>query len=322
MHSHASLRTPTPRRDASPTTDEDQLVLALDPQRGIFAGLDSLASPDPRLPVAVRGRLVGPVFEWPRVVYGRGATGSDALVSVVSAAFEQLALATLAGRRVIGGTIMGTGAHTSIDAAQVLAHGALGCGAELAGAGEHALLEACERRAVERAWAAGGLEGRLDDRAEPTAVADVLHWHRGRGCRVVSLLLGREPPVVACVALPFDDDAPALVGVAAARTAAGAWRSAATELHASYLARGQGARGGGLRERHGGNPRGRVLTVGRDHAIARIALDTAVARTRRSIELSTIAPWPRPIPAVAVEITPPIAATFGRKVVAAVLATD
>ena len=267
MRGNAMERRPSTRGVEGDAGDDDALLVALDPSLGIFAGVDSLAVHDHGLPVAVRGRLVGSVFTWPREVYGRGATAGDALVSVVSAALEQLGLDTLAGKGEVPGIRMGVGSRTTIDAATVLDLGSIGCSVELSGAGEHAALEAWERRVTARAWADGAFEVRLDDRAEPPPVGRVLDWHRGRGCRVLSVLLDRGPPVVACIAAPVDPAAPALIGVAAGRTGGAAWRAAAMELHQTYLARCLGARGrelGGRRRdgqrypgRRGSCPRGR-----------------------------------------------------------------
>lgn len=301
--------------------DDDALLAALDPTLGIFAGVDSLAVAGPGLPVAVRGRLVGTVFAWPREVHGRGAEAGEALVSVVSAALEQLAIDGLAGKRDLEGVRMGSGTRTRIDAATIADLGALGCHSELSGAGEHAALEAWERRALGRAWATGELEVRLDDHAEPPAIRRVLDWHRARGCRVTSVVVDRTPPVVACIASPIDTDAPALIGVAAARTGGSAWRAAAFELHQAYLARCLGARSCDVRGKRGSKNAGRVLSASRDHALERADLDAIVATARRAVDPSSIAPWSRPIDAVAVDVTPPVAARLDRKVVAAVLAT-
>jgi len=238
---------------------------------------------------------------------------------VVSAALEQFGKDGLAGKRVVPAIRMGLGSRATIDAATVLARGAVGCSAELAGAGEHGALEAWERRATARAWVAGQVEARLDEGGEPPAIGRVLDWHRGRGRRVISLLLDRTPPVVACVALPHDPDAPALVGVAAGRTLAAAWRGAALELHQVHLARCLGARTGDLRGRHGRLTAGRVMGVARDHAIDRAALAALVAATRRSIAPSTVPSYAPHLDALAVDITPPIAERLGRKVVAVVL---
>lgn len=312
-------RRPSTRGAEGDAGDDDALLVALDPSLGIFAGVDSLAVHDHGLPVAVRGRLVGSVFTWPREVYGRGATAGDALVSVVSAALEQLGLDTLAGKGEVPGIRMGVGSRTTIDAATVLDLGSIGCSVDLSGAGEHAALEAWERRVTARAWADGAFEVRLDDRAEPPPVGRVLDWHRGRGCRVLSVLLDRGPPVVACIAAPVDPAAPALIGVAAGRTGGAAWRAAAMELHQTYLARCLGARGRELGGRRGRGTEGQVLGVARNHVVERTALDAAIAATRRVIDPSTIAAWSRPIEAIAVEVTPPVAVRLGRRVVAAVL---
>ncbi len=313
------VRPTSPRASERAAIDDSALAQALDPALGVFASVESLAAGDPTLPVAVRGRLVGPVFAWPREVHGRGADAGDALVSVVSAALEQFGKDGLAGKRVVPAIRMGLGSRATIDAATVLARGAVGCSAELAGAGEHGALEAWERRATARAWVAGQDEARLDEGGEPPAIGRVLDWHRGRGRRVISLLLDRTPPVVACVALPHDPDAPALVGVAAGRTLAAAWRGAALELHQVHLARCLGARTGDLRGRHGRLTAGRVMGVARDHAIDRAALAALVAATRRSIAPSTVPSYAPHLDALAVDITPPIAERLGRKVVAVVL---
>jgi|GEM_PF-3233540 len=308
-----------PRVVETDTASDDALMVALDPSLGIFAGVDSLVAPGAGLPVGVRGRLVGTVFAWPREVYGRGGGAGDALVSVVSAALEQLGLDSLDGKGDVPGIRMGVGTRTTIDAATVVDLAGVGCAAELSSASEHAALEAWERRAVARAWASGDLDVRLDDRAEPAAIGRILDWHRGRGCRVASVLLERGPPVVACIASPVDPAAPALVGVAAARTGGTAWRAAAMELHQAYLARCLGARSLDVRGKRGEDLVGRVLGASRDHAIDRTALDAALAATRRSIDPSSIVAFARAIEAVAVEVTTPVAARLGRRVVAAVL---
>ena len=300
--------------------DDSVLAQALDPSLGIFAAVESLPTGNhPELPVAVRGRLVGPVFAWPRMVHGRGGDASEALVSVVSAALEQLGRDTLVGKRIVPGIRMGYGSRTTIDAPTVLARGAIGCSVELAGAGEHAALEAWERRAVARLWAERQIEARLDENAEPPAIGRVLDWHRGRGRRVISLLLDRAPPVVACVALPNDPDASALCGVAAGRTAIGAWRAAALELHQVHLCRCQGARTDDLRGRHGRTLPGRVMGVTRDLPIRRDELAAIVASTRKVVAASTVPAFPGFLDATAVDISPPIAERLGRKVVAVVL---
>ena len=51
-------------------------------------------------------------------------------------------------------------------------------------------------------------------------IGAIIDWHRGRACQVTSVLIDREPPVVACIAIPAVDDQAAVIGVAAARTGA------------------------------------------------------------------------------------------------------
>jgi ribosomal protein S12 methylthiotransferase accessory factor YcaO len=308
-------------RDREPV-DDGALIPVLDPGLGVFASVESLAAGPSELPVAVRGRLVGPVFAWPREVYGRGARGDQAVTSVVGAAFETLARDGLPANRLLPAIRMGRGERAMLDAKTVRERASWGCGPDLAAAGEHAVLEAWERRAVARAWAERRAEARLDDSGEPTRVARVLDWHRAQGRRVSSLVLERAPPVVACVAVPHDPDAPALCGVAAGRTVAAAWQAAAAELHQVHLTRCLGARTGELRGRHGRLIAGRVLGLGRDHAIDREQLAALVAATRRAAAPSSLAASSQPIDAHAIEVTPPIAARFGRKVVAVVLAGE
>ena len=108
------VRPTSPRASERAAIDDSALAQALDPALGVFASVESLAAGDPTLPVAVRGRLVGPVFAWPREVHGRGADAGDALVSVVSAALEQLGKDGLAGKRVVPAIRMGLGSRATI----------------------------------------------------------------------------------------------------------------------------------------------------------------------------------------------------------------
>ena len=66
-----------------------RLLMALDPQLGLLEQLEHLQPRLPGLPAVVRAVLPDPDGGPSRQVYGRGATGDDALVCAVSAGFER-----------------------------------------------------------------------------------------------------------------------------------------------------------------------------------------------------------------------------------------
>ena len=181
------------------------------------------------------------------------------------------------------------------------------------------LHEASERKAMASALSSGTFGPRLDESSGPPDVTRIIDWHRGRACQVTSVLIDREPPVVAVVAIPAVDDSAAVIGVAAARTGAAAWRAAAMEMHTIFVARARRDSKGELR--HGGVPveAGEVQAIDGAWACTREELNEALSLTRRSIDHSTIAPWSRTIAGIAVDLTTGAAGTMDRKVAAVAL---
>lgn len=298
-----------------------KLLMALDPRLGVLDHLEHLTPRLPGLPVIVRASLPDPDGGPPVSVYGRGPNGDDALVCAVSAGFERhCADAARRQRGELFGVALTTGSRVRVDVELLLDRCGLGCSRELPGAIEQAALEACERRSIAAALASGTFGPKLAEDSAPPDIARIIEWHRGRACSVTSVLIEREPPVVACIVVPAVDDQAAVIGVAAARTCAGAWRSAAMEAHLVFLARALRDRHGELR--HGGIPltAGEVVAIDAPWACSRAELTEALALSRRSIDHATVAPWSRTIDGVAVDLTNAAATQFDRRVAAVALA--
>lgn len=296
-----------------------RLLMALDPRLGVLENLEHLTPRLDGLPAVVRAVLPDQDGGPSRQVYGRGATADDALVCAVSAGFERHCADVFVRQGEMAGVALTSGARVRVDPFLFLDRCGLGCSRELPGAIEHAALEARERQAMASALASGTFGPRLAEESAPPDVARILEWHRGRACQVVTVLVEREPPVVAVIAIPALDDQAAVIGVAAARTGAGAWRSAAMELHAIVVARAR--RDGKGELRHGGVPieAGEVVALDGAWACTRAELQEALAMSRRAIDASTIAPWSRTIEGVAVDLTTGAATQMDRKVAAVAL---
>jgi hypothetical protein len=297
-----------------------KLLMALDPTLGVLERLDHLTPRLPGLPAVVRASLPDPAGGPSRQVFGRGANADDALVCAVSVGFEhQCADVARRARGELAGVALTTGARARVDAELLLDRCGFGCSRELPGAIEHAALEASERRAIGSALASGTFGPRLADGSAPVDVAAILEWHRGQACSVTSVVLDREPPVVACIAIPAQDDQAAYIGVAAARTAAGAWRAAAMELHTIFVARARRDRHGELRHGGIGLDGGAVVAIDGAWACDRAELQGALALSRRAIDASTVEAWSRTIEGIAVDLTTAAAAQFDRRVAAVAL---
>lgn len=296
-----------------------RLLMALDPQLGVLEDLEHLTPRLPGLPAVVRAVLPDPDGGPRRQVYGRGATADDALVCAVSAGFERACADVFVRQGEMAGVALTSGAKVRVDPFLFLDRCGLGCSRELPGAIEHAALEASERRAMASSLASGTFGPRLAEESAPPDVQRILEWHRGRACQVTTVLIEREPPVVAVIAIPAVDDAAAVIGVAAHRTAVSAWRSAAMELHMVLIARGPRDHKGELR--HGGVPveHGEVVAIDGAWACTREELRGALALSRRSIDHATVPAWSRTIEGIAVELTTAAAAQMDRKVAAVTL---
>lgn len=296
-----------------------RLLMALDPQLGVLEHLEHLAPRLPGLPAVVRASLPDPDGGPSRQVYGRGATADDALVCAVSAGFERHCADVMVRQGEMAGVALTTGSRVRVDPFLLLDRCGLGCSRELPGAIEHAALEASERKAMASSLSSGTFGPRLEESSAPPDIGAIIDWHRGRACQVTSVLIDREPPVVACIAIPAVDDQAAVIGVAAARTGAAAWRAAAMEMHMVFIARARRDRLGELR--HGGVPieAGEAVAIDGAWACTRAELQAALALSRRSIDSSTIAPWSRTIAGVAVDLTTAAANTMDRKVAAVAL---
>ena len=323
MSSEASLRRVTNQHQHGARTAQD-LMQALDPALGVIDSLGQLGRAETGLPVVVRAALPARAGEV-RHVHGRGASADEALSSAVAAAFERQALDELAGRGAhLPGAVLDSGARVLVDARRVVEHGGLGCYVDLAGAVEHATLEACERRALRQALAAGQFVARLDERGASPMAARILEAQRGRGGQVISVVVDRGPPVVACIAIPAASDQAIVIGIAAARTCAAAWSAAALELHAAFAIHARRDRAGapslGVPIVAADGTSAEVVGAGRPIATDRAMLIATLGETRRTVAASTIAPWSRALDAIAVELSSPAAARFGRRVVAVVVA--
>lgn len=296
-----------------------RLLMALDPRLGVLEDLEHLTPRIEGLPAVVRAVLPDPDGGPRRQVYGRGANPDDALVCAVSAGFERHCADVFVRQGEMAGVALTTGQRVRVDPFLFLDRCGLGCSRELPGAIEHAALEASERKAMASALASGAFGPRLAEDSAPPDIQKIIEWHRGRACQVVCLLIEREPPVVACVAIPALDDQAAIIGVAAARTGAAAWRAAAMEMHAVFVARAR--RDGKGEIRHGGVPidGGEVMAIDGAWACTREELQAALALSRRSIDHSTIAPWSRTIEGIAVDLTTGAANQMDRKVAAVAL---
>ncbi len=296
-----------------------RLLMALDPQLGLLEQLEHLTPRLPGLPAVVRAVLPDPDGGPSRQVYGRGATPDDALVCAVSAGFERHCADVMLRQGEMFGVALTTGVRIRIDPFLMLDRCGLGCSRELPGAIEHAALEASERKAMASALTSGSFGPRLDESTGPSDVTAIIDWHRGRACQMTSVVVEREPPVVAVIAIPAVEDQAAVIGVAAARTGAAAWRAAAMELHTVFIARAKRDRHGELR--HGGVPTeaGEVVAIDGAWACTREELQSALALSRRSIDSSTIAPWSRTIEGIAVDLTTAAAGSMDRKVAAVAL---
>ncbi|HVV86338.1 MAG TPA: hypothetical protein VHE35_24950 [Kofleriaceae bacterium] len=296
-----------------------RLLMALDPQLGVLERLEHLTPRLDGLPVVVRASLPDPDGGPSRQVYGRGANGDDALVCAVSAGFERHCADVFLRQGEMAGVALTTGARVRVDPFLLLDRCGLGCSREMPGAIEHAALEASERKAMASALSSGTFGPKLDEATAPADLARILDWHRGRACTVTSVVIDREPPVVAVICVPAVDDSAAVIGVAAARTGVSAWRDAAMEMHMVFLARARRDRNGELR--HGGVPTdaGEVMAIDGAWACTREELQETLSLSRRSIDSSTIAPWSRTIAGIAVDITTAAAASMDRKVAAVAL---
>jgi ribosomal protein S12 methylthiotransferase accessory factor YcaO len=313
------------RRRAAYTFEEHgrptarRLLMALDPRLGVLEDLEHLTPRLEGLPAVVRAILPSPDGGPRRQVYGRGATADDALVCAVSVGFERHCADVFVRQGEMAGVSLTTGERVRVDPFLFLDRCGLGCSREMPGAIEHAALEASERRAMASALTSGTFGPRLAEDSAPPDVQRIIEWHRGRACQMTTVLIEREPPVVACIAIPAVDDAAAVIGVAAARTGVAAWRDAAMELHMVFLARAR--RDGKGELRHGGVPvdGGEVVAIDGAWACTREELQSALSLSRRSIDQSTIAPWSRTIEGIAVELTTAVAAQMDRKVAAVAL---
>lgn len=296
-----------------------RLLMALDPQLGVLENLEHLTPRIDGLPAVVRAVLADPDGGPSRHVYGRGANADDALVCAVSAGFERHCADVMLRQGEMFGVALTTGARVRIDPFLLLDRCGLGCSRELPGAIEHAGLEASERKAMASALSSGTFGPRLDEASGPADITRIIDWHRGRACQVTSVLIDREPPVVAVVAIPAVDDSAAVIGVAAARTGAAAWRAAAMEMHTIFVARARRDSKGELR--HGGVSveAGEVQAIDGAWACTREELNDALNLTRRTIDHATIAPWSRTIAGIAVDLTTGPAASMDRKVAAVAL---
>ncbi len=292
------------------------LTLALDPALGLIASFQHLTPRLPGLPAAVRALLPAASDGTAGTIGGRGANLDLALASAVAVSLERQGLAELIRR---GGhpaaTVVATGARVLVNARRFAEQCSLGCAPDLAAAVAHATFESCERWALAAAVGGGRFLARLDERAAPLPVARILDWHRARGPQVTSLLVGRDTPVVACVAVPASDEHAIVIGVAAGRTCAAAWQAAAAELHQLVLTHAPRDRQGELRP---GGIDGGVLATGARTAVDRAALAQAIAATRQVVEPGSVPAWSRTTDAVAVEVTTPAALRLGRRVVAVV----
>ncbi len=300
-----------------------RLLMALDPTLGVLDDLEHLTPRLTGLPAVVRASLKDPDGGPSREVYGRGATADDALVCAVSAGFERHCADVMVRQgSELAGVALTNNARVRVDPVLLLDRCGLGCSRELPGAIEHAALEASERRAMASALTSGTFGPRLDEGSGPPDVVRILEWHRGRACQVTSVVIDREPPVVACIAVPAQGDQAAVIGVAAARTGAAAWRAAAMELHMVVLARARRDRHGELR--HGGIAieAGEVTAIDGAWACTREELQAALSMSRRSIDHSTISAWSRTIEGIAVDLTTAAAGGFDRRVAAVALGED